>query len=148
MLGAVMEWWRDEYVISDDPARLDAGVIHRYLSEDSYWARGRSREVVERSIDHSLCVGLYGPGGELAGFGRAVTDRATFAWLADVFVLEGHRGRGLGAWLVETLLAHPELRDVYRFTLATDDAHELYLRFGFQRVAGHARNMELMRGGD
>jgi GNAT superfamily N-acetyltransferase len=143
-----MEWRRNEYVISDDPARLDVGVIHRYLSEDSYWARGRSREVVERSIDHSLCVGLYKPGEELAGFGRAVTDRATFAWLADVFVLEGHRGRGLGTWLVETLLAHPELRAVYRFTLATADAHQLYLRFGFHPVAGHARNMELMRDGD
>jgi GNAT superfamily N-acetyltransferase len=126
-----MEWTRNGYTISDDPERVDVETVHRYLSEESYWARGRPLDVVRRSIEGSLPLGLYAPDGALAGFARAVTDRATFAFLADVFVLDGHRGRGLGVWLVETALAHPALRDVSRWTLATDDAHELYRRFGF-----------------
>jgi GNAT superfamily N-acetyltransferase len=126
-----MEWTRNGYVISDDPGRVDVEAVHRYLCDESYWARGRPLEIVRRSIAGSLPFGLYDPSGALAGFARAVTDRATFAFLADVFVLEAHRGRGLGVWLVETALAHPDLRDVSRWTLATDDAHTLYERFGF-----------------
>jgi GNAT superfamily N-acetyltransferase len=123
---------RDGYVISTDPARLDRDAIWHFL-RTSYWSPGVPREVVDRSIEGSLVFGLYAPGGEQAGFARAVTDAATFAWLADVFVLDGHRGRGLGVWLVEAVLAHPDLQGLRRILLATADAHGLYRRFGFER---------------
>jgi GNAT superfamily N-acetyltransferase len=122
---------RDGYEISTDPARLDRESIWRFL-RTAYWSPDVPRDVVERSIEGSLVFGLYGPGGELAGFARAVTDGATFAWIADVFVLEPHRGRGLGVWLVETVLAHPKVRGVRRVMLGTADAHGLYQRFGFR----------------
>jgi len=121
------------YEISTDPARLDRDLIHRFLSEESYWARGRGRDVTERSIDGSLPFGAY-RAGEQVGFARVVTDGTTFAWLADVFVVRPHRGRGLGKRLVQTVLEHPELRSVYRWVLGTADAHELYRRFGFQET--------------
>jgi GNAT superfamily N-acetyltransferase len=127
-----MEWRRDEYVISTDRERLDLDVIHQFLSEEAYWSPGVARERVERSIEHSICFGLY-HGSEQAGFARAVTDRAAFAWLADVFVLPGHRGRGLGVWLVETVLSHPDLERL-RLMLGTADAHSLYERYGFRPV--------------
>ncbi len=122
---------RDGYEISDDRARLDVWAVWRFLSK-SYWSPGVPREVVERAIAGSICFGLYAPGGSQAGFGRAVTDGITFAWIADIFVLERHRGRGLGVWLVESMLEHPGLRDVRTILLATADAHDLYERFGFQ----------------
>src|SRR5215207_10663728 len=100
-------WRRGGYVISTDPDRLDLELLHRFLSEEAYWSRGVAREVVERSIRHSLNFGLY-RGEEQVGFARVVTDYATFAWLADVFVLEPHRGRGLGKWLVGTVAGHSE----------------------------------------
>lgn len=125
-----MRWTRDGYEIDTDAARVDVDAVHGFLRE-AYWSEGIPREVVERSIEHSLVFGLYAPGGELAGFARMVTDYATFAWLADVFVLEEHRGRGLGAWVVETAVGFPELAGVRRFSLATADAHSLYERFGF-----------------
>lgn len=127
-----MEWHRDEYRISTDPALLDLDVIWGFL-RTSYWATGVPRAVIERSIDNSLAFGLYGHRSEQAGFARAVTDRARFAWLGDVFVLDQHRGRGLGVWLVQTALAHPELAGV-RVVLGTSDAHTLYERFGFRPV--------------
>jgi GNAT superfamily N-acetyltransferase len=117
------------YSISTDKSRLDVALIHTYLSRHAYWAEGRPLEVVRRSIEHSLCFGVYGPGGQV-GFARAVTDYATFAWLADVFILEEHRGRGLGKWLIETAVAHPDLQGLKLFLLATRDAHELYRRYG------------------
>jgi GNAT superfamily N-acetyltransferase len=123
------------YEISTDPARLDLDVIHRFLSEDAYWSPGVARDVVERALANSLCFGLFAPDGGQAGFARAVTDRATFAYLADVFVLPAHRGRGLGVWLVETMLAHPDLQGLRRIELATVDAHGLYERFGFRPLA-------------
>jgi GNAT superfamily N-acetyltransferase len=125
------EWRKGDYTISDDRARLDMDVIYNFLNESSYWARGRSRARVERSIEHSLPFGLYKGDGQV-GFARVVTDYATFAWLADVFVLDSERGRGLGAWLVEAVMAHPELGGVRRWLLATHDAQELYRRFGFR----------------
>jgi N-acetylglutamate synthase-like GNAT family acetyltransferase len=128
-----MEWKRGEYLISTDRKPLDLDVVHRFLSEEAYWSRGVSRELVERSIENSLCFGLYGPGGQI-GFARVVTDRAVFAWLADVFVLPPHRGEGLGKWLVETVLAHPDLDGLRRFMLGTADAHSLYERYGFRPV--------------
>lgn len=117
-------------MISTDAALLDRGVVHAFL-QTAYWSPGVPREVVDRAIDNSLPFGLYSPGGEQAGFARVVTDRAQFAYLGDLFVIEGHRRRGLGSWLVETILAHPDLSGLRRITLATADAHSLYARFGF-----------------
>lgn len=125
-------WTRsDGYEISTDPGRLDLDAIHRFL-RDAYWATGIPREVVERSVANSIPFGLYAPGGEQAGFARVVSDRALFAYLGDVFVLDAHRGRGLGIWLVECVLAHPELQNLRGWSLATEDAHGLYERFGFR----------------
>jgi GNAT superfamily N-acetyltransferase len=128
--GLLPERRRGEYAISTDPSRLDLGAVHAFL-RDSYWAKGVPREVVERSVANSLCFGLY-RGGEQVGFARVTSDRATFAYLADVFVLEEHRGRGLGKWLVETVLSHPELQGLRRWMLATADAHDLYRGYGFR----------------
>jgi GNAT superfamily N-acetyltransferase len=122
------------YVVSDDPARLDIDMIHDFLSRDSYWTPGRSRQITQRSLAHSLCFGLYAPDGSQAGFARIVSDRATSAHLADVFVLPAHRGRGLSKALVAVVLDHPELALVRRWTLTTRDAQGLYARFGFAPV--------------
>ncbi|HEX8143433.1 MAG TPA: GNAT family N-acetyltransferase [Pyrinomonadaceae bacterium] len=135
------EWVRGEYSISTDKARLDLQAIHDYLSNTSYWAKGRSAETIERSIENSLAFGIY-RGRELVGFARVITDYATFAWLADVFVLDEARGKGLGKWLVEVILSHPELQGLRRWLLATKDAHELYRRFGFEELKRPERWME------
>jgi len=139
-----VEWTRDSFVISTDRDRLDLDVIHKFLSEEAYWSPGVPRERVERSIEHSICFGLY-EGAHQIGFARAVTDHAAFAWLADVFVLPGHRGKGLGVWLVETVLSHPDLRQL-RLMLGTADAHTLYERYGF-RPPEPGRIMERPRPG-
>ena len=118
------------YEISTDPERLDLDYVHAFLSR-SYWSPGIARERVARAAAHSLAFGLYAPGGAQAGYARAVSDRATFAYLADVFVDPAHRGRGLGVWLVGTVLDHPELESLRRWMLLTADAHGLYARFGF-----------------
>jgi GNAT superfamily N-acetyltransferase len=123
------EYRRGAYTISTDKARLDVDLIHDFLSHSSYWAQGRPLAVVQKSIARSLCFGLYA-GAQQVGFARVVTDHATFAWLCDLFVVESHRGQGLGKWLVECIVAHPELRDLKIFLLATRDAHELYRRHG------------------
>jgi GNAT superfamily N-acetyltransferase len=138
-------WSRDGYTIDTDPARLDLGVVHGFLAA-SYWAEGIPRDVVERSVAGSLNFGLYRDGaaavaGEQAGFARVVTDRATFAYLADVFVLEAHRGRGLSKWLMECVTAHPDLQGLRRWVLLTRDAHGLYRRYGFADVANPERWM-------
>jgi GNAT superfamily N-acetyltransferase len=130
---------RDGYEISTDPARLDRQAIQAFL-RTSYWARGIDLATVNRAIDHSLPFGLYTGDGAQAGFARAVTDTARFAWLADVFVLPEHRGQGLGVWLVQTVLSHPDLEGL-RMVLGTADAHTLYSRFGFAPVDS-ARMME------
>ena len=128
-----MIWERSPYRISDDPAVVDLAVVHEFLAT-SYWARGIPRETVARGIAHSLPFSIF-LGDRQVGFARVVTDRATFAYLADVFVIEEQRGRGLGVWLVETALAHPELQGLRRWLLATRDAHGLYRKFGFTDVA-------------
>ena len=135
------EWKRGEFSISTDPKQLDITVIHKYLSTDSYWAQGRTVDTVQRSIENSLNFGLY-KGEQQIGFARIVTDYATFAWLADVFVLETYRGRGLGKWLVEVILSHPDLQKFRRWVLATKDAHELYRQFGFIELKRPERWME------
>lgn len=131
-----------QYEISTDRARLDRDLIHRFLRDESYWARGIPRDVVDRAIENSLCFGVYA-GAEQVGFARVVTDRAAIAYLGDVFIGPGHRGRGLGKRLVETVMAHPDLRGLRRFMLGTEDAHSLYERFGFRPLANPDRMMEL-----
>jgi GNAT superfamily N-acetyltransferase len=126
-------WQRDGYLISTNASMLDLEVVHGYLSR-SYWAAGVPEDVVRRSIENSLCFGVY-RGEEQAGFARVVTDRATFAYLADVFVLEEHRGQGIGKWLVEVILSHPDLQGLRRWMLATRDAHDLYRRYAFTELA-------------
>ncbi|MGH2986084.1 MAG: GNAT family N-acetyltransferase [Solirubrobacterales bacterium] len=125
-----LEWKRDGFVISTDPERLDLDLVHAYLRDESYWAAAIPRDLCERSIAASLPFGLY-EGRRQIGFARVVSDRAAVAYLADVFVIAERRGRGLGMWLVETALAHPDLEPIRTFVLGTDDAHELYRRFGF-----------------
>ena len=136
-----MEWTKGDYTVSTDRGRLDFEVIHRFIRGESYWGQGRALEVVRRSVEHSLPFGVY-RGAELVGFARVVTDYATFAWLADVFVVEEHRGRGLSKWLMEIILSHPELQGFRRWVLATKDAHELYRRFGFMDLKRPERWME------
>ncbi|MBN2223967.1 MAG: GNAT family N-acetyltransferase [Deltaproteobacteria bacterium] len=135
---------RDDYEISSDRKRLDRSFIGAFLADVSYWARDIPREVVDRSIEHSLCFGVYHRDGPQVGFARAITDCATFARLADIFIEESHRGRGLGKWLVETVLAHPGLAGLRMISLGTQDAHALYERYGFVRVADTALAGTLM----
>ena len=134
-------WQRDQYTISTDRARLNLDLIHNYLSSESYWATGRAREVVERSIENSLPFGIY-QGADQVGFARIVTDYATFAWVADVFVMPEHRGLGLSKWLMEVIITHPELQGFRRWILATKDAHGLYEKFGFTQLRRPERWME------
>jgi GNAT superfamily N-acetyltransferase len=131
------------YDISDDPLRVDVELVHRFLSEEAYWSRGISLEVVERALAGSLCVGAYTESGEQVGFSRAVTDRATFAWIADVFVLQEHRGRGLGRAMVRALVEHPAHAGVRRFVLATADAHGVYRELGFEPLRAIERFMAI-----
>jgi GNAT superfamily N-acetyltransferase len=135
---------RGDFVISTDTSLLDVPLIHDYLSNHSYWAMGRPLEVVRRSIEGSLCFGLY-EGVHQAGLARVVTDRATFAWLCDVFVLPPYRGRGLSKWLLECVVSYPDLQGVRRFLLATRDAHDLYQRYGFAPLPEPSRFLEIFR---
>ncbi len=134
---------QDEYSISCDPARLDLAVVHGFLST-SYWSLGLPIEVLQRAIAGSICFGLY-HGDSQVGFARVVTDKATFAYLCDVFVLEAHRGRKLGRWMMEAITSHPDLQGLRRFVLVTRDAHGLYGKFGFRALARHEGYMELHR---
>lgn len=130
------------YAISTDPARLNRNVIHDFL-RGSYWAPGIPREVVDRSIDNALCFGVY-EGDAQVGFARVITDRATFAYIADVFILESHRGRGLAVWLMEAVRAHPDLQGLRRWILMTRDAHGLYEKLGFRTMENTGRCMEIL----
>ena len=135
------QWQRGECEISNDRDRLDLAMIHQYLTTESYWAKGRSFEVVRRSIDGSLPFGLYRDSRQI-GFARVVTDFATFAWIADVFILEAERGQGLSKWMMEVILSHPDLQGFRRWVLATKDAHGLYQQFGFRDLLRPERWME------
>jgi len=138
-----METRNGPFLLSDDPARLDLDAICDFLSQ-TYWARHRSRELVEKSVRHSVCVGLYHEGRQV-GFARAITDRATFAYLADVYVREAYRRRGLARWMVQSLLTHPELKGLRRWCLVTADAQALYRPFGFAGPPRPEEYMELLR---
>jgi GNAT superfamily N-acetyltransferase len=134
------QWRRGDYLIATDRSRLDLEVIHSFLST-SYWAPGRSIETVQLSIDNSLPFGIY-KGTRQIGFGRVVTDYATLAWVADVFVLEGFRGQGLAKWLMDVMICHPDLQGLRRWVLATKDAHSLYEKTGFTELKRPERWME------
>jgi GNAT superfamily N-acetyltransferase len=129
-----------DYEISNARERLDVERVHRFLSTEAYWSPGVARETVERSIENSMPFGVY-LGEEQVGFARVVTDRATFAWIADVYIEAGHRGHGLGKRLVAAILGHPELQGLRRWMLGTADAHGLYRQFGFDGLARPERFM-------
>jgi GNAT superfamily N-acetyltransferase len=132
---------RDDLRLSTLTDEMDVDAIHAYLSAESYWAPGIPREVVARAVHHSLCVGIFDGAAQVA-FARAVTDRATYAYLADVYVLEPYRGRGLSKWMMEVLTAHPDLQGLRRWSLMTKDAHALYAQFGFTPLKQPGRSME------
>jgi GNAT superfamily N-acetyltransferase len=132
------------YDISTDQRLLDMDMIHHFLAEESYWSRGVPRGVVERAVQNSLCFGLYHQGAQV-GFGRVVTDKASFALLADLFVLAAHRGKGLSKFLLRAIQAHEELQGLRRWLLLTSDAHALYAQFGFAPLAAPDRFMEVLR---
>ena len=134
------EWARGEFTITTDTSRIDLDVVHRFLTS-CYWAEGIPREVVARSIEHSLNFGLFHRERQI-GFARVVTDCATFGYLGDVFVLEDYRGQGLGRWLVEVVHAHPELQGFRRWVLLTRDAHALYRQVGYAALTSPERYME------
>jgi GNAT superfamily N-acetyltransferase len=135
---------RDGYTASNDQARLDVEAIHAFLTR-CYWSTGIPRETVARAVAHSIGFGLYAPDGAQVGFVRIITDQATFAYLCDVYVLEAHRGRGLGQWIVAFALAEPMLAGVRRIALATRDAHGLYERYGFQAQKWLNAYMDIVR---
>ncbi len=134
---------RGEYQISTDAELLDVTAIHAFLAQ-SYWSPGIPRSVVERAISNSLCFGLC-RGAEQVGFARVVTDKATFAYLADVFILEAHRGKGLSKWLMQIVEEHKDLQGLRRFMLATKDAHDLYKQFEFRELANPSSMMEILK---
>jgi len=141
---AVMEYRRGEFLISTDRERLNLDVVHGFLT-NCYWAKGIPRETVARSIEHSLCFGIYDVHGAQVGFARVVSDFATVAYLGDVFVIESHRGRRLSKWLMQCIVQHPALQNLRRWILLTRDAHALYSQFGFTPVKAPERYMELHR---
>lgn len=133
-------WEKGKYSISTDATLLDIDVIHGFLDK-SYWAAGRSKETIQRAIRNSLPFGIYA-GDKQIGFARVITDYATFAWIADVFILEDYRGQGISKWLMEVMIGHPDLQGFRRWVLATKDAHELYRRYGFVELTRPERWME------
>jgi len=139
----VIEVVRGEYTISTDRARIDVPAVHDFLSK-TYWSPGITEDVVRRGIAGAICFGIY-DGRDQVGFARVITDRATYAYLSDVYVLESHRGQGLAKWMMEVIMAHPSLQGLRRFALSTRDAHSLYAQFGFTVVANPDRQMEIMR---
>jgi GNAT superfamily N-acetyltransferase len=134
-----------EYVVTDDPDSIDRDRLFGWLSESYWWSGGLHRSVLDTAVEHSLCLSALTSDGEFVGFGRMVTDRATFAYWADVYVDAGHRGRGLGRALTAQALEHPALTTCRRILLATRDAHEVYARHGFTALADPATFMEIVR---
>jgi GNAT superfamily N-acetyltransferase len=141
---AVMEYHRGDFLISTSRERLNLDVIHDFLT-NCYWAKGIPREVVARSIENALCFGVYDGKGAQVGLARVISDFATIAYVGDVFVLETHRGRGLGKWLMQCIKQHPALQNLRRWILTTRDAHGLYAQMGFAPVKRPERFMEIHR---
>ena len=139
----IFERERPPYAISTDPARLDLDAIHAFLAHESYWVAGIARDTLARAIANSLCFGVYHTGAQI-GFARVISDYATYAYLNDVYVLAPHRGQGLASWLIESVLAHPDLQGLRRIMLTTKDAQEFYSRFGFIQLVFPPRHMELL----
>ena len=137
-----MECKRDQFTISNDPSRLDVDEICRFLAR-SYCADQRERDVIEKSIQHSLNFGVY-DGETQVGFARVVSDHATFAYLCDVFIREDYRGNALGKWMMECIMAHPDLQGLRRWLLATRDAHGLYSQYGFTPLSDPSVFMEII----
>lgn len=133
-----------DFTISTDKSLLDIVTIHDYLSNRSYWAKGRSLETVKRSIENCLCFGVYDSSGKLIGFARVLTDYAVFAYLMDVFILEEYRNQGLAKELMKSIMTHPGLQGLQRFMLATNDAHKLYEQFGFRVTVIPEKIMEIV----
>ena len=140
-LSADMQIRKDTYEIDTDKRRLDVGVIHTFLSKESYWAANRSREKTEVAIEHSICFGVY-LSGAMVGFARVVSDQATFAYIGDVFIVSAHRGKGLSKMLMRAMIDHPDLQGLRRWVLATRDAHGLYSQFQFAELRHPDRWME------
>ena len=140
-----MEWTKDEFEITNDPSRIDVHYVHHFLSR-TYWAEGIPLETVQRSIDNALCFSVVYLNHQV-GFARVITDKATFAYLADVFIDPHFRGRGLSKWLVSVILEHPHLQGLRRFMLATRDAHGLYSQFGFTPLTTPENWMQIHRPG-
>lgn len=140
-MGKHVEVRQGEYLVSTDPARLDAAAVHAFLTT-AYWCEGIPLSLVEKALANSLCFGVYHRDKDQVGLSRVVTDYATYAYLCDVYVLEAHRGKGLGHWMVGCVMTHPELQNLRRFTLATRDAHGIYAAFGFARPTMPERQME------
>jgi GNAT superfamily N-acetyltransferase len=134
-------WQQGEFEISTDPRKIDLYLVHEFLT-NCYWAKGVPFETVERSIQGSICFGVF-DGEKQVGFARVISDRATFAWLADVFLIEAYRGRGLSKWMMACIKNHPELQGLRRWLLATADAHGLYAQFGFTSLKTPERWMEI-----
>ena len=139
----MLEAKRDQFIISTDPARLDIEAISDFLTR-AYWANTRPRERTERAMQNSLVFGVY-DGGKQIGVARVVTDYSIFAYLCDVFIHEDYRAHGLGKWLIQTILEHPDLKDMRRWVLVTNDAHELYQPFGFTTIEDPEHWMQLFR---
>jgi GNAT superfamily N-acetyltransferase len=133
----IYEVQQNEFYISTDKSKLDINIIHDYLCNESYWAKNIPLETVERSIEGSCCFGLYVKENSIlkhVGFARVITDYATFAYLADVFIVESYRGKSLSKWMMQTIMDCPDLQGLRRWLLATKDAHGLYLQFGFSAL--------------
>ena len=129
-----MEWQKEQYSISTDKSKLDVKMVHHYLYTQAYWAAGRPMSVVRKSIENSLCFGVY-DGDVQIGFARLVTDYAIIGWICDLFILPSHQGNGLGKWLVESMMDHPDIKGLRRILLNTRDAHDLYIKYaGFRHL--------------
>jgi N-acetylglutamate synthase-like GNAT family acetyltransferase len=137
-----MNFIKDGFVISTEKEKMDIDLIHSFLTR-SYWAEGISKEIIKRSIEGSLCFGVF-ENNKQAGFARMITDKATFAYLADVFIIEEYRGLGLSKMLMEVIMSHPDLQGLRRMILATKDAHGLYKQFGFTPLINVDRWMHIL----
>ncbi len=134
------------FYITTDKTKLNIDLIADFLNNQSYWAKGRSKEAIEKSIAHSLCFGVFDTKDQQVGFARVITDFAVFAWILDVFILEKNRSQGLGQLLMHQILSHHELQGLKRWGLATNDAHGLYKKFGFTSLVKPERMMEKVSG--